>query len=159
MDYLPVVLLLIAVLVGIAGTVVPVVPGSLLVAVAAVAYAFSAQSATVTVAAVVACVVLLIGGVVPAKAVGGKVEKAPLILGGVLALIGFFVVPVIGLLLGFILGVLLGELLRTRSFADAIPATRAALYAAGLSMIIELAATIIGGGIILSAAAYTLVTG
>jgi uncharacterized protein len=53
--------------------------------------------------------------------------------------VGFFVVPVVGLPLGFLLGVYLSELQRVGR-ERAWPATRAAVGAAGLSLLIELAA-------------------
>jgi hypothetical protein len=59
--------------------------------------------------------------------------------GGVLGIIGFFVVPVIGLFLGFVLGVYVAERQRVGSEL-AWPTTRAALKAVGVSILIELAA-------------------
>ena len=49
-------------------------------------------------------------------------------------------IPVVGLLVGFVLGVYLAELRRVGSEA-AWPATRHALKAVGLSMLIELVAS------------------
>ena len=45
------------------------------------------------------------------------VPNLSLFVGGVLGIIGFFVVPVIGLLLGFVLGVYLSERIRLSSHA------------------------------------------
>jgi hypothetical protein len=57
----------------------------------------------------------------------------------VVAAVGFFVIPVIGLLVGFPVGVYLAE--RRRVGADAAwPSTRAALRAMGASILIELLA-------------------
>lgn len=156
MEQLPGVLLSLAVILGIIGTVVPLMPGPVLVGGAAVAYAVWAQDTPITIAAALSVAVLVAGFAlkyaVPAKRVGGEVESLPLVVGGVLGLIGMFVVPVVGLVLGFVLGVFLTELARKRSLGEAVPATRSALYAAGLSMLIDLAATIVAGGIILFAA-------
>lgn len=156
MEQLPGLLLAVAVLLGIVGTAVPLMPGPVLVGGAAIAYALWAQQTPITIAAAIAVVVLLFGFAlkyaVPARKVGGQVDALPLVIGGILGLIGFFVVPVVGLILGFILGVFLTEVAQKRSFAEAVPATRSALYAAGLSMLIDLAATIVAGGIILAAA-------
>jgi hypothetical protein len=55
----------------------------------------------------------------------------------VLCVIGFFVVPVVGLPLGFVLGVYLAERLRLPGHAAAWASTRAALAAVGWSMVIE----------------------
>ena len=59
--------------------------------------------------------------------------------------VGFFVVPVIGLFLGFVLGVYVAE--RRRLGAEqAWPSTKAALRAVGLSILIELAAGVLAAG-------------
>jgi hypothetical protein len=59
--------------------------------------------------------------------------------GVALGLVGFFVIPVIGLFIGFVLGVYLAEHRRLGARA-AWPSTVAALRAAGLSILIELVA-------------------
>ncbi len=65
-----------------------------------------------------------------------------MVLGGVLGIVGFFVIPVVGLIVGFVLGVYLSELQRVGRSA-AWPATKHALIAAGLSVLIELAAALL----------------
>jgi hypothetical protein len=70
------------------------------------------------------------------------VPNLSLFVGGVLGIIGFFVVPVIGLPLGFVLGVYLAERVRLHTHAQAWPSTKHALKAAGLSILIELAAAL-----------------
>ena len=64
----------------------------------------------------------------------------------VLGVIGFFVVPVVGLLLGFVLGVYLAELAARRNQRRAWAATVHALKAVALSVGVELA-----GGLIATA--------
>ncbi len=58
-----------------------------------------------------------------------------------LGVAGFFVIPVIGLVVGFVLGVYLAELNRVGTTL-AWPATKHALKAVGLSILIELVATL-----------------
>jgi len=58
-----------------------------------------------------------------------------------LGVIGFFVVPVVGLFLGFVLGVYLAELRRLGS-REAWPSTLHSLRAVGLSIVIELLAAL-----------------
>jgi uncharacterized protein YqgC (DUF456 family) len=65
-----------------------------------------------------------------------------LVAGGLLGIVGFFVVPVVGLLLGFVLGVYLAELARIGR-ARAWPSARHALTAVGWSILIELAAALL----------------
>ena len=133
-----------AVLVGLVGIVVPVLPGSILILSAVLAWAVVAGTATGWVVFSVAATFLVLGGIVK-YAVPGRGLKAvgvpgrTLALGGLVGIVGFFVVPVVGLVLGFVLGVYLSEVQRVGS-ALAWPSTRAALKAAGLSMLIELAA-------------------
>lgn len=68
------------------------------------------------------------------------VPSRSLLLGGLLGLVGFFVVPVVGLVLGFVVGVWLAERVRLGDPRLAWPSTKHALRAAGLSMLIELGA-------------------
>ena len=58
--------------------------------------------------------------------------------GAAVGIVGFFVVPVVGLFIGFVLGVYAAE--RRRVGRDAWPSTKAALRAVGLSIVIELVA-------------------
>jgi uncharacterized protein YqgC (DUF456 family) len=63
-------------------------------------------------------------------------------IGAALGIVGFFVIPVIGLLIGFVLGVYLAEYGRLGARA-AWPSTKHALKAVGLSIVIELTAGVI----------------
>ncbi|MDO9498092.1 MAG: DUF456 family protein, partial [Nocardioides sp.] len=65
--------------------------------------------------------------------------------GAGLAIVGFFVVPVVGIVLGFVLGIYLAEHRRVGS-AQAWPSTRHALKAVGLSILIELVAGALAAG-------------
>jgi uncharacterized protein YqgC (DUF456 family) len=136
-----------AVFVGLVGIVVPVLPGTLLVAAGFLGWAIATGDPlgwSLTGAALAA---LAVGAVVK-YAVPGRglrtagVPSRTLLLGAALGVVGFFVVPVVGLVLGFVLGVYLAEALRLGS-AAAWPSTKAALKAAGLSILIELAAALV----------------
>ena len=70
-----------------------------------------------------------------------EIPTSTLLLGGVLGVVGFFVIPVIGLVVGFVLGVYLAELNRV-GVDRAWPATMHALKAVGLSILIELVASL-----------------
>ena len=59
-----------------------------------------------------------------------------------LAVVGFFVIPVVGFFIGFPLGVYLEERRRLGRHASAWRSTREALRAMGLSIVIELSATV-----------------
>jgi uncharacterized protein YqgC (DUF456 family) len=134
----------VAVLVGVIGILVPVLPGTLLILVAVAVWATEAASPPGwLVLAVVACLLGL--GMVAKYAVPGRrlrldgVPRGTLLAGAVLGAVGFFVVSVLGLVLGFVLGVYLAEV-RRLGRDRAWPSTRSALHAVGFSLLIELVA-------------------
>lgn len=102
--------------IGLLGIVVPVLPGSSLVALGILIWAiFTGGSAWWVFAAALAVMVLawgvkyLVGGRTMAKA---GVGKWSLVVGGVAGIIGFFVIPVVGLVIGFIGGTFAAEAIR-----------------------------------------------
>ena len=138
------VLVALAIAVGIAGIIVPVLPGTLLVLGAILVW--SVQVGTSTGWAVFAvATLLLVGGTVVKYLVPGRRLKASgvpnrtLLVGALLAFVGFFVIPVIGMFIGFVLGVYLAERARVGG-GQAWPSTVAALKAGGVSILIELVA-------------------
>lgn len=136
-----------AILVGLVGIVVPVLPGSLLVLVAIVVWATEVGGTTAWVVCAVAAAFLVAGAVVKYTLPGRRLRTAgvpstTLWWGVAFAAVGFFVVPVVGLFLGFVLGVYVAE--RRRVGADqAWPATVHALKAVGVSILVELAAALL----------------
>jgi uncharacterized protein YqgC (DUF456 family) len=133
-----------AVLVGLVGIVVPVLPGSILILGAVLLWSVVTATTTGWLVFAVVTTLLVAGGIVKYALPGRGLRTAgvpnrTLVAGGVLGVVGFFVVPVVGLVLGFVLGVYLSELQRVGT-GRAWPSTRAALRAVGLSMLIELAA-------------------
>jgi len=133
-----------AIAVGLVGIVVPVLPGSVLVLVAILVWAVLAGTATGWAVFAVATLLLAAGAIVKYAVPGRRlkadgVPNSTLLYGGVLGVVGFFVIPVVGLLIGFVLGVYLAELRRVgRDLAW--PTTRSALRAVGVSILIELGA-------------------
>jgi uncharacterized protein YqgC (DUF456 family) len=145
--------------VGLAGIVVPLLPGTLLVAAAVLFWAVAVAQPWGWVAAGVALAVLAVGAVVkyvvPHRGLREHgVPTRTLLLGGLLGVVGFFVVPVVGLVLGFVLGVYLSELQRVGA-GPAWPATKAAVRAVGLSVLIELAAAVLAASVWAVGAAVT----
>jgi uncharacterized protein YqgC (DUF456 family) len=149
----------VAILVGLVGIVVPVLPGSVLILGAVLVWATEDGSGTAWAVFSVATVLLVLGGIVK-YAVPGRRLKATgvpnrsIVLGGLLGIVGFFVVPVVGLLAGFVLGVYLSEQHRVGR-ARAWPSTRSALRAVGLSILIELAAALLAASTWLVGATLT----
>lgn len=130
--------------VGLVGIVLPLLPGTLLIAVSVLVWAVVVGQTTGWVAAAVALLLLAAGTLVKYLLPGRHLKRQgipnrTLALGGLLGVVGFFVVPVVGLVLGFVLGVYLSEAQRLGTEA-AWPATRVTLKAVGASILIELGA-------------------
>jgi uncharacterized protein YqgC (DUF456 family) len=141
-------LVLVACLVGIVGTVVPVLPGDLLVGGAILVWAIVERSTLSWVVAVVAVLVLVLGHVLTILIPGRQMSAAGiptfvLVLGGIVGIVGFFVVPVVGLPLGFVLGVYVAERIRLGAHSGAWDSTVVAMKGTGLAVLISLAATVL----------------
>ncbi|MGI4894092.1 MAG: DUF456 domain-containing protein [Janthinobacterium lividum] len=134
-----------AIAVGLVGIVVPLLPGTIIIALAVLAWALSTGGAAWAFFA--GAVVLLAAGQVCMIVLPGRrmtragIPRWTLLLGAALAVVGFFVVPVVGLPLGFVLGIFLAELVRatrTRQGAGAAWASSVtALKGVGLSVALE----------------------
>ena len=137
-------LVALAIAVGLVGILVPILPGSILIVGALLVWAWYVGGATAWAVFAVATVILVAGAVVKylvpnrrLKEVG--VPASTQWVGAAVGIVGFFVVPVVGLFIGFVLGVYLAEYRRVGG-AAAWPSTKHALRAVGLSILIELVA-------------------
>ncbi len=144
-------LVAVAVVVGIAGVVVPILPGLLLVWAAIVAWGVVEGGTVGWVVVAGATVVAVVSQVVKYVVPGRRLRRAgvpdrALLVGALAGVVGFFVVPVVGLFLGFVVGVYAAERLRLRDHRAASAATGAPRRAAGLSILLELAATLLIAG-------------
>ena len=145
------VLLALVIAVGLVGVVVPLMPGSALVVAAVLVWAAVEGGSTAWVVAAVATALVVVGAVVkyvvPTRRLHDAGVPARTQWAGVgLGIVGFFVVPVVGLPVGFVLGIYLAELARVGS-DRAWPATVHSLKAVGLSVLIELAAALLAAGV------------
>ncbi|AQA03484.1 hypothetical protein BVC93_14915 [Mycobacterium sp. MS1601] len=147
-----IVLVALAIAVGLAGIIVPILPGGLLVfgAIAVWAWVEGTTAAWVTLGIVAALFVTaeVIKYVWPVKRMKqADVRTWSLVLGAVLGVIGFFVVPVLGLVLGFILGVFLAELgVRrdaTRAWVSTVHALKGVALSVGVELVGALASTVV----------------
>jgi uncharacterized protein YqgC (DUF456 family) len=139
-----------AILVGLAGVVVPVLPGLVLVLAAIGAWALERQDAVAWTVLAVAAALFAVGQVAKYLLPGRRLKDAGIparttLAGVLLGVVGFFVVPVVGLPIGFVLGIYLAERLRLGTHALAWPSTGHALRAAGWSVLIELATGLLMG--------------
>jgi uncharacterized protein len=140
----------VAIAVGLVGILVPVLPGSLLVLAAIGVWAVERGGATAWTVLAVAAALLAVGTVVKYAVPGRRLSRSGVPastqwIGAAGAVVGFFVVPVVGLVLGFVVGVYAAERRRVGRAAGAT--TRAALRAVGLSILIELAAALLAAGV------------
>jgi uncharacterized protein len=134
-----------AMVIGVLGVIIPMVPGLVLCWVAVAVWAIFAdvESAGRWVVLAIATMIAALGIVVKYAWPGRNLKRSgvpnmSLLAGGVLGLIGFFVIPVVGLFIGFVLGVWVAERMRLGDFNKAWPSTKHALKAAGLAMLVEL---------------------
>jgi uncharacterized protein YqgC (DUF456 family) len=135
------------ILAGVLGVLVPVIPGLVLCWLGVLLWALLGDAAggrwvVLGLATVIAVAGTLVKYLWPGKRLKDTgVPTSPMLPGGVLGLIGFFVVPVVGLVLGFVLGIWLAERARLGP-GGAWPSTRGALAAVGLSLLLEFAAAL-----------------
>ncbi len=137
-------LVLLVMAVGLAGVLVPVLPGLLLIWGAGIFWAWAdGGGARWAVAALLT--LLLVGGSVakytlPARSASGAgAPRRTLVLGALGAVAGFFVIPVAGLLVGGVAAVFLAEWQRLGEPAPAWRSTRAVLVGVGIGLLVELA--------------------
>jgi uncharacterized protein YqgC (DUF456 family) len=141
-----VIVCVVLVVVGLFGIVVPVIPGTLLVLLGIFVWASEESTTTSWVVLAIATACLAAGTVVkyvvPGRRLKAAVPTSTLVSGGIGAVVGFFVIPVVGALAGFPIGIYLAERVRVGA-AGAWPSTRTALQAVGVSILIELAAALV----------------
>jgi uncharacterized protein len=142
------VLVALAIAVGLIGIAVPLLPGILLVYGAIVVWAVVEHNVTAWVT--LGVVTVLIGATTLVKYMwpmkrmrAADVGTGTLLLGAVLGVIGFFVIPVLGLVIGFVLGVYLAELANRRDQRRAWASTVHAVKGVALSVGVELAGALL----------------
>jgi len=142
------VLVAILLAVGTVGTLLPFVPGLGLAWAAGLLYGLSEGFEGVGVGAfavmtILAAVGILAGFVVPARVAGAAgAARSSILFGAGLGVVGFFVIPVVGLAIGGVLGVYAGEHLRTRDGSVAWRATWATIKGFGVATLLQFAAAL-----------------
>ena len=146
-------LLLLVMLVGLAGVVVPVVPGLWLILGAGVVWAVADGGGLERWAAVAAMGLLAMAGAAAPyawsnrRSAGTGVPGWVSVAGLVGAVVGFFVIPVVGALLGFPAGIFVAELGRVRDVGAAWRATWEAIKGLGMGIAIGFAAGVVMIGV------------
>lgn len=128
LDSIVLVLALLVMVVGLIGTVLPVIPGTVLIFLSALGYALVEGFQTVgwpTLAVLGVLALVATTADLWASSIGAKVGGASgwSVLGGMIGgLIGFLVLSLVGAIIGAILGVLLTELVRLGDWRKALKA-------------------------------------
>lgn len=153
-----------AILVGVAGTIIPVLPGSFLIGLSLLAWAIWGGAGTAGWVVFSVGMIFVLAGMAASAVLTGRKLKQHSIPGRsvgtglVLGVVGMFIIPVVGLFVGFAAGLLLSELHRTRTLGTALASSWEALKATGLGMIVEFGLACLAGstwviGVWISAAA------
>jgi uncharacterized protein YqgC (DUF456 family) len=134
--------------VGLVGIIVPLLPGIVLVFGAIAVWAFVERTTVAWVTLGIVTAILAVGTIVkylwPARRMRqAEVGGWSLLAGGVLGIVGFFVIPVVGLVIGFVAGVYLAELAHRRSQRLAWASTVHALKGVALSVGVELTSALL----------------
>jgi uncharacterized protein YqgC (DUF456 family) len=138
--------------VGVIGILVPVLPGLILVLAGIAVWAVPRGDALGWWVLGIAAAIVVVGSIAKYLLPGRRMRESgvptrSVVAGALLGIVGFFVIPVVGLFIGFPLGVYLSELLRLRDSSKAWPSTRAALGAVGFSILLELATGLLAAGV------------
>ena len=142
------VLVLLAMVVGTAGIVVPGLPGLVVVWLAFLVWAIDQPHGSGWLVFAVATALYAVGLVAQYVYPGRRLRSAgvqtwAIAVSLVVAVVGLFVVPVVGAPLGFVGAIYLLELARRREHGGAWTATKQALRAVGLSVGIELVTALV----------------
>ncbi len=136
---------------GLVGVLVPVLPGLVLVWAAVLVWALL-ETGTLRWMVLAAVSVLCAGGLVAKYLVAerrmrsSQVPRRSVVVGALLGVVGFFVVPVVGLVLGLLAGVYAAERIRTGRAREAWGSTRSAMAAVGMAVLVELSAGLLAAG-------------
>jgi uncharacterized protein YqgC (DUF456 family) len=140
-----------AIALGVVGTVLPVLPGPLLIGGAVAIWAVVAQTAAAW-WVLAAVVLLLAAGQVLKYLTAGRsmtasgVPRRSLVVAGLLGIVGFFVLPVVGLPVGFVGGLYLAERARVGPGPGSRRSTTVALKAVGIAILVELTSALLAAG-------------
>lgn len=145
-----IILVALAIAVGLVGIVVPLLPGTLLVLAAIAVWAVVEHTVTSWVTLAVVTSVLAVSTAIkytwPVRRMrAADVRTQSLVAGAVLGIVGFFVIPVLGLVVGFVAGVFLAELAKSRNqrlaWASTVHAVKGVALSVGVELTGALAAT------------------
>lgn len=128
--------------VGVLGTIFPILPGSMLIIGTLLVWAWVLGSSASWTAGLIGMALAAIGMSSSLVLTGRKMKKeqipnGPVTIGVVVGIVGMFLIPGIGLFIGFAVGLLAAELVRRRDFGAAVRSSWEALKSMGLGMLLE----------------------
>lgn len=131
-------------IVGVMGTIFPILPGSLLTIGTLLVWAWVLGSTASWTAGLIGIALAVVGMSASAILTGRKmrreqIPRGPVIIGVIVGVVGMFIVPVVGLFLGFALGLLLAEYARRKDLSAAWRSSVEAMKSMGFGMLIECA--------------------
>jgi len=137
----------VAIFVGVIGTLLPILPGGVLIAGAVLVWAIVVQTTAGWVVFAVVVLLIALGALLKYLTAGRRmvtsgVPGSSLLAGGLLAIPMFFLIPVVGLVVGFIAGLTAAEYHRLKNWRLARASSWTALWAVGLGILVELAAAL-----------------
>ncbi|MBE0010572.1 MULTISPECIES: DUF456 domain-containing protein [unclassified Arthrobacter] len=140
------------IVVGVAGVIVPILPGSILIIGSLLMWALVVSSTAGWVAFGVGAVLAVAGLLAGAVLTGRKLQQRQIpgrsvVVGLVTGVIGMFLIPVVGLFVGFAAGLFASEFARQRQFAPALSSSGAALKATGIGILVELGLALLAGSV------------
>ncbi len=138
--------------VGVLGTVFPIVPGSPLTMITLLVWAWVLGSTASWVAGVAGVVLALAGMSASLILTGRKMRREripnrPVLIGVLAGIVGMFIVPVAGLFLGFAAGLFGAEWARRRDLQAAARSSWEAMKSMGLGMLIEFVCAALAGSV------------
>ena len=148
MDPAGIALIALAMLVGVVGTLLPLLPGLPIVWGAALVYGVVAGFGGTGVVAFGLITAIAAGGMVAAfllphrRVAAAGVPRSTVVAGLVGGIVGFFVIPVIGLPIGAVAAVMAAETSRLSDTAAAWRTTKNMIVGFGLGLLLELAAAL-----------------
>lgn len=128
--------------VAVLGTIFPILPGSILTIITLIVWAWILGSPAAWTAAIIGAGLAIAGMSASLVLTGRKMRReqipnGPVIVGVVFAIVGMFVIPVLGLFIGFAVGLLLAELVRRRDVKAAARSSWEAMKSMGLGILLE----------------------
>lgn len=138
--------------VSVAGTVYPVLPGSLLAILTLLGWAWMLGGPPAWICAGIGTGLAVAGWSASAVLTGRALKRQQIPRGTILVavavgIVGTFLIPVVGLFVGFGLGLLLAEYARRRDLASALRASAATLKSTGLGILVEFGCAALAGSV------------